>query len=308
LIGVKFGIEKEDDRQLIQTRNKIQKGSSKRAPVRLDGVEKAKSSDNDTGILLKDPFLSASHYWPFEDIKENLLSADIVTGHNAIFLNGSTVSEDHTSKLTYATTDVPGSSIILGDFNGTCFSDPGKCILGGLTLSFWINLDRERIREDQDAYIFSGGGQSKESRGFGFLFFHGDYVFVLSIAAKQWKMTIPESKVKTGKWENIVFVWEKSGNLTYYANGEKIMSIKGNDAKRPNDKYTLITIGKPNNADSREYMYPLKIRCIGFWDKALKSDQVKDIYIALKDESKKRRLSKKFLVEKLRRRSVKGIR
>ena len=26
LIGVKFGIEKEDDRQLIQTRNKIQKG------------------------------------------------------------------------------------------------------------------------------------------------------------------------------------------------------------------------------------------------------------------------------------------
>ena len=163
---------------------------------------------------------------------------------------------------------------------GTCFSDPSKCILGGLTLSFWINLDRERIREDQDAYIFSGGGQSKESRGFGFLFFHGDYVFVLSTAAKQWKMTIPERKVKTGKWVNVVFVWEKSGNLTYYMNGEKIMSIKGNDAKRPNDKYTLITIGKPNNAESREYMYPLKIRCIGFWDKALKSDQVKDIYIA----------------------------
>ena len=32
-------------------------GSSKRAPVRLDGVEKAKSSDNDTGILCKLPLL-----------------------------------------------------------------------------------------------------------------------------------------------------------------------------------------------------------------------------------------------------------
>ena len=67
---------------------------------------------------MKDPFLSASHYWPFDDIKENLLSADIVTGHNAIFMNGSTVSVDHTLNMTYATTEAPGSSIILGDFNG----------------------------------------------------------------------------------------------------------------------------------------------------------------------------------------------
>ena len=162
--------------------------------------------------------------------------------------------------------------------SGTCFSDPGKCILGGLTLSFWVNLNRQRIRDDQDAYIISGGGQSKESRGFGFLFFHGQYVFVISTAKKQWKMMIPEEKVPTGKWVNIVFVWEKSESLTYYLDGEKVMSVKGNTADRPNDKYPLITIGKPNNAESREYMYPLKIHSVALWDRPLKCDQVKGIY------------------------------
>ena len=141
-------------------------------------------------------------------------------------------------------------------------------------------MNRERVRNDQDAYIISGGGQSKESRGFGLLFFHGNYVFVLSTAKKQWKMVIPEKKVPTGRWINIAFVWEKSENLTYYLNGKKVMSVRGNDADRPNDKYTLITIGKPNNAESKEYMFPLSIHSVALWDKPLKCDQVNGTYQA----------------------------
>ncbi len=103
-------------------------------------------------------------------------------------------------------------------------------------------------------------------------------MFVLSTANKQWKLTIPEDKVKTGEWANFAFVWNKNGNLTYYIDGEKQMTVKGNDTERPNDKYPLITVGKPNNADSREYMYPLKIHSIAMWDRPLKGEQVKGIY------------------------------
>ncbi|XP_065051280.1 uncharacterized protein LOC135680954 [Rhopilema esculentum] len=294
-IGANSGVESLDDKQMVQTRTKILKAASKRAPVRLDGVQKSKSQDKNKGILLKDPFLESSHFWPLDN-RKSILSIDIQTGHNAILMNGSTIGSDPKTKLVYATTEYPGSYIILGDFNGTCFSDPGKCILGGLTLSFWVNLKREGVKDDQDAYIISGGGQSKESRGFGFLFFHGQYVFVLSTSNRQWKMIIPEDKVPTGKWVNIVFAWEKSKSLTYYLDGKKVMSVKGSSADRPSDKYPLITIGKPNNAESREYMYPLKMHSVAMWDRPLKSDQVEGIYEGLKEVRQKRRLEKRFLI------------
>lgn len=51
------------------------------------------------------------------DNHKSILSIDIQTGHNAILMNGSTISADP-SKLVYASTEYPGSYIILGDFNG----------------------------------------------------------------------------------------------------------------------------------------------------------------------------------------------
>ena len=91
-------------------------------------------------------------------------------------------------------------------------------------------------------------------------------------------MMIPEENVPTGKWANFVFVWNKSGNLTYFLDGEQMLTVKGNCTDRPTDKYPLMTIGKPNNADSREYMYPLKMHSLAMWDRPLKSDQVKGIH------------------------------
>ena len=66
---------------------------------------------------MKDPFLESSHFWPLDNHK-SILSIDIQTGHNAILMNGSTISVDPSSKLVYASTEYPGSYIILGDFNG----------------------------------------------------------------------------------------------------------------------------------------------------------------------------------------------
>ena len=83
------------------------------------------------------------------------------------------------------------------NYLGTCFCDPGKCILGGMSVSIWIKLDETLLQKDQDAYILSSGGQSKKSRGFAFLYFHGSYVFIISTKDKQWKMNIdalPQNK------------------------------------------------------------------------------------------------------------------
>ena len=65
--------------------------------------------------LVGDPFLDASHYWPFET-EHGPLSPDIVTGHNAVLMNGSHLTGIK-SRGVSADTEAPGSFIILGDFN-----------------------------------------------------------------------------------------------------------------------------------------------------------------------------------------------
>ena len=68
-------------------------------------------------FAVKDPFLESSHFWPLDN-RKSILSIDIQTGHNSILMNGSTIGSDPETKLVYATTEYPGSYIILGDFNG----------------------------------------------------------------------------------------------------------------------------------------------------------------------------------------------
>lgn len=47
-----------------------------------------------------------------------ILTADIQTGKNAILMNGSRIMADSRTRQAHATTEYPGSYIILGDFNG----------------------------------------------------------------------------------------------------------------------------------------------------------------------------------------------
>ena len=148
--------------------------------------------------------------------------------------------------------------------------------MGGMTVSIWLNLDTDDIEKDQDAYIISSGGQSKKSRGFAFLYFHGSYVFIISTKDKQWKLII--DTVPTKQWINVAFVWDKHEQLTYYLNGEKQKSVSGKKTSRPDDKYGILTISRPNNALSEQFMFPLKIMSLALWDKPLLPKQIKSIY------------------------------
>lgn len=240
----------------------------------------SKKDNTEKGVLTKDPFLDASHYWPLET-SHSILTTDIVSGHNAILMGGASVKESDEFQE-YVSTEGNGSYIIAGDFKGTCFSNPDKCIMNGMTVIFWVYLPKDAVKADQDAYILSSGGQSKKSRGIAFLFFHGKYVYVVSTKTKQWKMYIEEDELEKDKWLNIAFVWHNNEQLQFYLNGEKKQSVNATSATRPNIEYTILTISRPNNAVNTEFMYPLRMCSLSLWDKPLKKSQVKTAYESIK--------------------------
>ena len=102
------------------------------------------------------------------------------------------------------------------------------------------------------------------------------YVYVVSTKTKQWKMYI--DSIPTDKWVNLVFVWRNNEGLTYYLDGEKMQTVNATAASRPSIEYTILTISRPNNAVNSEFMYPLKMCCLGLWDKPLKKQQIKFLY------------------------------
>lgn len=239
-----------------------------------------KKDSTEKGVLTKDPFLDASHYWPLET-SHSILTTDIVSGHNAILMGGASIKESDDFQE-YVSTEGNGSYIIAGDFKGTCFSNPDKCIMNGMTVSFWVYLKKGAVKPEQDAYILSSGGQSKKSRGIAFLFFHGKYVYVVSTKNKQWKMYIEEDELEKDKWINIAFVWRNNEGLTFYLDGEKKQTVNSTSASRPSIEYTILTISRPNNAVNTEFMYPLRMCCLALWDKPLKKSQVKGAYESIK--------------------------
>ncbi|XP_047125299.1 uncharacterized protein LOC100202174 isoform X1 [Hydra vulgaris] len=230
------------------------------------------------GILATDMFMDSSHFWPLVK-SDKILTPDIVTGHNGILMDGAVIekSDDFSEILS---TEKKGSYVILGDFKDTCFTNPDSCIMGGMTISFWVKLNQSNINGNQDAYIISGGGQSKKSRGFAFLYFHGNFVACLSTAHKQWKIIMPS--FPDNEWVNAAFVWNRNETLLYYLNGKLIKTVDGTVANRPYVNYTILTISRPNNAIDQEFMYPLKMSALALWDRPLKDFQLQKCYENIK--------------------------
>ncbi|XP_066919316.1 uncharacterized protein [Clytia hemisphaerica] len=194
-------------------------------------------------------------------------------------------------------TKMNGSYVIAGDFNGTCFSDPDLCKLNGMTIYTWLKIDAKELESTEnalgrDAYILSTGGQSKKSRGFAFLWFHGKFVMVISTETKQWKLEIPKDKIKHDEWVQLSFVWN-TDTLTGYQDGTKIGSTKGVAAERPEVQFTIMTIGRPNNAVDARFMMKMEMAYLTLWDKALEEKELDKSYENIKQK-----------IDKTRRRSI----
>ena len=98
----------------------------------------------------------------------------------------------------------------------------------------------------------------------------------LSTRRAQWKMFI--TNIQPNIWNNIVFVWRKGETLGYYLNGTFVDEVKSTPAYRPSINYTILTIGRPNNAINVEFMYPLRMCALALWDRPLKKDQIEKAF------------------------------
>ena len=72
----------------------------------------------------------------------------------------------------------------------------------------------------------------------------------------------------------MAFTWKKDGLLKLYVNGKEITSGKSFKVSSPNDAFSHLEIGRPNNSDSLTFRVPLEIDNLALWERALASDEI----------------------------------
>lgn len=134
-----------------------------------------------------------------------------------------------------------------------------------------LKLDKTKFNNKSSSYFLSSGGQTTEARGFAFLHLLNRYIITLSTHHKQWQ--VETTNLPQG-WFNMAFTWKKDGLLKLYANGKEIASGKSFKVSRPNDAFSHLEIGRPNNSDSPTFRVPLEIDNLALWERALASDEI----------------------------------
>ena len=90
---------------------------------------------------------------------------------------------------------------------------------------------------------------------------------------------IPKDKIKHDEWVQLTFVWNgNSDTLTCYQNGNKIGSTDGVQAERPEVRFTIMTIGRPNNAVNTQFMMKMFASNIALWDKPLSEKEITKVF------------------------------
>ena len=134
-----------------------------------------------------------------------------------------------------------------------------------------LKLDKEHFHKKSSTYFFSSGGQTTKARGFAFLHLLDRYILILSTKDKQWKL---EARDVPDGWVNVAFTWKKDGLLKLYVNGKEVSSGEAMSVSRPEDSYSSLEVGRPNNSHSPNFRVPLEIDNLALWEKALTSKEI----------------------------------
>ena len=102
---------------------------------------------------------------------------------------------------------------------------------------------------------------------------------VVSTKDHQWKLEIPKDKIKHDEWVQISFVWNgKTDKLTCYQNGDEVSDTESSSADRPDVDFTIMTIGRPNNAVNAQFMMKMCMVNLALWDKALGKKEIEKTF------------------------------
>lgn len=136
----------------------------------------------------------------------------------------------------------------------------------------WFRFNKEQLHKNSSSYFLSSGGQTTQARGFAFLHVANQYILILSTHNKQWTLKardMPES------WVNVAFTWKNDGFLRLFVNGKEVAKSKPVRVVRPNDAFTTVEIGRPNNSLSPKFRIQMEIDNLKLWEKALTGHEIK---------------------------------
>ena len=206
-------------------------------------------------------YRDADHYWPLDKVSPGGSVAKASTSRPAKAHGGLYVAVGETRNGTAPVAlylDGSGSWVDLGDFKGTCVSDPSRCV-DGLSLSFKVN-----IQGSGTGYLLSSGGQS--GRGLAVYYASGSLFIQVKDGEKRWQV---ETGYSVNTWQTISFSWSQQDGLSVVLDEGRLhlKDTAGKLAMSALDSDTSVVIGRPNDEKSK-YGKGL-IRDLAIWERPL---------------------------------------
>ncbi|XP_038053328.1 uncharacterized protein LOC119725816 [Patiria miniata] len=150
-----------------------------------------------------------------------------------------------------------GSYLDLGDFAGSCVSDPGLCESETVTWSIWLKIDTPVSVNKNNWFYLSSGGQTGQARGIAFMYQKNFQKFLITAKSEQFHFNrkYDKSKIPLDEWFHLAFTADLSGtrgtDLKVFVNGEMVNAdVMGNPtATTQSDRCTHLYIGMTNTCD-----------------------------------------------------------
>ncbi|XP_038052778.1 uncharacterized protein LOC119725443 [Patiria miniata] len=148
-----------------------------------------------------------------------------------------------------------GSFLDLGDFAGSCVSDPGLCESESVTWSIWLKIDTPVSVNKDSWYYLSSGGQTGQARGIAFAYKEDTNTqrFLFTAKSEQFRVhrRYDKSKIPLDEWFHLAFTADLSDtrgtDLQLFVNGETVNAdVTENQSITQSDGCTHLYIGMSN--------------------------------------------------------------
>ncbi|XP_071795649.1 uncharacterized protein [Asterias amurensis] len=142
-----------------------------------------------------------------------------------------------------------GSYLNIGDFSGTCISDPDLC--SSMTWSIWLKIDTSSGFTGSRYYI-SSGGQTGTSRGISFTF-RDMFQYNVRTSALLYVKKYDQAKIPQNKWFHLTLSFDinteaADGALQLFVDGELIASDTSTSLQGSHsDRCTKLYLGMSNS-------------------------------------------------------------
>lgn len=162
---------------------------------------------------------SASHYWPLDYTSGTI---DDVKSNRSGVIRGSSNNINFSGPKRQFLYTEGNSWLDLGDFRGTCLSEPAFCV-NSVTVSIWLRYTYQLPYKKQ---VFLGTTSKNCSRGFTIYSEPGArdknaVVVKVSTLKRDW---LGRLQVTSGRWTHVMFTWSNSSGLSVYNNCELVSS------------------------------------------------------------------------------------